>query len=387
MPTQHQPVEIRFAVAGRAGRVGAAHPVWTEALPLSIRRVPAGSAPTAALTHRAYFEAIQIYFQSEGARHLETALKAASPEANPCPVPERIDVVLEKHGEFYHPARIRVAGLEGAHDFVLNVAATPAGFECMDNEIELLDQVAPRLPEGALPRIYGAEYIEIPGGPCFGMFLADWFVNYHEFHLSIDPRDGAQKVIIWDNHREPSFLPRKFIKDVYYQAAYLLTRAYDPGTTRQIYPWHHASGDFVLRHGTDGLRLKLISVRQYAPTLEVEDGRRLDAETRMMAAMVFFSNLTLRNRIDRLDGTGEMAWAEDAAVGATVAGFKQAMNASSLAQLTPLLLSYDEDDWVALLQTVGVRYRLMPAEDTLLERHLGAHAACLRRAIRDEFPK
>ncbi|MBL0714238.1 MAG: hypothetical protein JJV98_11105 [Desulfosarcina sp.] len=378
-------MDIRFSIAGRAGRVDADHPIWTEVLSMPVRSVPADQGKAAAITHGEYFQAIQTYFQNEGGLHLRSALQGLDPEASSLPVPERIDVVLEKHGEFYHPARIRTTSPGRSRPFVLNVAATPTGFKWMDNEIEALRQVLPRLPEGSVPRVYGRGGAESANGVRFRMFLADWFEGFHEFHLAVDPRDGAQKIVVWDNRPTPFFLPANLTKDVYYQTAFLLARAYDPRTTRQIYPWHHASGDFVLRHLEEGLELKLISVRQYASTLAVEGGQAPDEESRQMAAMVFFANLTLRNRIDRFDGTGKMAWAGDAAVAPTVAGFRQALTDSQIDALRGLLANYDTDDWIALLTAVGAQYLLMPVEKALLARHTASHAVCLLEAIQREF--
>ncbi len=375
-------MDIRFAVAARADNLGATHSIWQEALPGG----PAGRSgercsPAGTVTYGDYFQAVETYFQNEGACHLKAALAGGIPE----PIPEKIDVIIEKHGEFYHPARIRIGGPDESHLFVLNVAVTPAGFECMHNEVDALRQVAVRLPERAVPRIYGVGHVERPNGLSFWMFLADWFENHHEFHLSVDPQDGRQKTVVWDTGRRPFLLARHASEPIYEQAAYLLTRAYDSETTRQIYPWHHASGDFVLHHGQDGIELKLITVRQYAPTLAAESGQPLDAESRLMAAVAFFANLTLRNRIDRLDGTGKMAWAGDEAVAATVAGFLRGADDSLLTMLTPLLPCYDTNGWTELLRAVAGKYRLMPSEDALLDRHIAAHAVCLQTAIQREF--
>lgn len=372
---------MRFAVAGRAQGIDAAHPVWKEALPAPVRRSAAASRPSRVVTHGEYFEAVRRYLQNEGAGHLDAALAAAAPTSPPV----AIDVILEKHGEFYHPARIRVATADQTYPLALNVAVTPAGIECMQNETDALRRVAPRLPEGVLPRVYGWSPVETPGG--FGIYLADWFADHHEFHLSIDPRDGVQKMIVWDTDRTPFFLDADLTAAVYRQTAYLLTRAYDPAATTQIYPWHHASGDFILRPQGAEVAVKLITVRQYASTLGAKDASELDAESRLMAAMVFFANLTLRNRLDRLDGTGDLAWADDMAVAATVAGFKRAMDEAEdpLLDLPPLLRSYTVEDWAALLGAVGAQYRLMSGEQALLDRHIPDHAASLRTAVLATF--
>lgn len=378
-------VKIQFAIADRPGCVDANHPLWSQALPMPARFRPAAFEQTVAVSHGAYFQAIQTYLEAEGRRQLQAALEIIAPEAFRPTALQNIDVILEKHGEFYHPARIQLPSVEGAPALVLNVAVTPPGIECLHSEVGALNQVAPRLPAGKLPRVFGVGQSETPDGEPVQMFLADWFEDHHEFHLSNDPQDGGQKMIVWDHRRGPYFLPSRLAADVYCQAAFLLSRAYDPRSTRQIYPWHHAAGDFVLRRDGDGLDLKLITVRQYAPTMAAESGQTLDDDARLMALMVFLANLSLRNRMDRLDGTGEMAWADDAAVIATVAGFKQALGPSISADLVDLLRSYTEDEWLPLLKAVGARYRLMPAEEDLLAHQIAAHAVCLQDAMRNAF--
>lgn len=377
-------MEIQFFIAGRQGQVDDQHPLWTVALPM--RRSPAGTDPDGTVvTHGAYFEAIQTYLQSEGGQHLCSALNERSPEALSLPALERIDVILEKHGEFYHPARIVTPSLKPSSPFVLNVAVTPTGIQWMVNETESLRKVAGRLPERTLPHVYGIGNVTNANNQNFRMFLADWFEDCDEFHLSIDPLDGEQKIIVWDNRKAPYFLPPEHVNDVYYQAAFLLSRAYDPQTTRQIYPWHHASGDFVIRHAKDGVALKLITVRQYGPTLATEDGHLPDDESRQMAAVVFFANLSIRNRIDRFDGTGELAWAGDEVVGPTVAGFKQGLDDTLVDSIGGMLTGFSDDDWLDLLTAVGAQYCLMPAEKDLLARYTASHAMVLREAVRKTF--
>jgi hypothetical protein len=168
--------------------------------------------------------------------------------------------------------------------------------------------------------------------------------------------------------------------DVYHQVAYLLTRAYDPDSTRQIYPWHHAAGDFVMRVSDASVALRLITVRQYAPTLDGGDGE-LDDEARLMALLVFFLNLTLRNRIDRLDGTGDMAWAGSGAVAATVRGAIEALPIAIKSKFTDFLISYDVSELMDVLQVVADRYTLMPMEKDLVRAHLASHGEQLVEAL------
>ena len=183
-------------------------------------------------------------------------------------------------------------------------------------------------------------------------------------------------MVLWDTRTAPYFLTEDQQAEVYRQTAYLLTRAYDPVSTAQIYPWHHASGDFVLRIDGDVPDLRLITVRQYAPTL-TGNPHELDDEARLMALLVFFLNLTLRNRIDRLEGTGALAWADPLAVPATLAGVDAALEEDMRDALNGLLGSYDLSEFVQVVHMVAERYRLMPREQDLLERHLVPHAELL----------
>jgi hypothetical protein len=112
-------------------------------------------------------------------------------------------------------------------------------------------------------------------------------------------------------------LPTAECESLYKQAAFILTYYYDPNRFREVFPWHHAAGDFVVSRLNGGLRVKLITVRQYAPRLIVEQDT---PENRLQALMLFIANLTVRMRLDRLDGVGEIAWADDHCVNATILG-------------------------------------------------------------------
>lgn len=212
------------------------------------------------------------------------------------------------------------------------------------------------------------------------MFLAEWFDGFHEFHLSIDPRHGGQGMVVWDTDAAPFFLTEHQQADVYRQVAFLLTRAYDPDTTHQIYPWHHASGDFILCIRGASVDLRLITVRQYAPTLSGEDGG-LDDDARLMALLVFFLNLTLRNRLDRLDGTGAPAWAGPLAVAASVEGFFEALPEDLAAAFMGLLDAYGRTELVDILSPVADQYGLMSMEQGLIQANLASHADQLFEAL------
>ncbi|MBW1896978.1 MAG: hypothetical protein JRI47_07955, partial [Deltaproteobacteria bacterium] len=152
------------------------------------------------------------------------------------------------------------------------------------------------------------------------MFLADWFRGYHEFHLSIDRKDQSQKLALWDTEKGPWHLSRKQSIEAYRQAAFILTLYYDVDTFEQIFPWHHAAGDFVVKTEQDALDVRLVTARQYAPMIDPNHDMPPTE-----ALLFFLLNLSLRMRMDRIDGTGPVAWAENMSVDATLKGFMEGL--------------------------------------------------------------
>jgi hypothetical protein len=363
-------IDFRYRITGYEDVIQSHHPLWQAPLPTLTRGTREAKIPD--ITHADYFRAVRSYLTGAGRPHIRQALAARRPQMEAPFEPDRMEIILEKHGEFYHPARIDVTIGGDVIPLVLNVAVTPAGGEWMASEMAALNRVADRLPPGRVPTVFGYAVISGATDVALPMFLADWFDGFHEFHLSIDSRSGGQGMVVWDTDATPFFLAAQQQAEVYRQAAFLLTRAYDPGTTEQIYPWHHASGDFVLRVRGASVDLRLITVRQYAPTLTGDD-EALDDDARLMALLVFFLNLTLRNRLDRLDGTGEPAWADPRAVAATVQGFIEALPAELAVGFKGLLRAYDTAELVDLLTPVADRYGLMPMEQPLIHANLARH--------------
>ena len=235
---------------------------------------------------------------------------------------EEILIYSEKHGSDYHPARIEVI-VDGVHSvFVMNVALTDRGRTWVRREFEVLQHLRSKYHYPFLPHTYfqGEAFCDTgPGGQgtdSFVMFLADWFQGYHEFHLSMDKEHGGQGLILWDTEKRYTWLSRSQVREVYLQAARILTLYYDLETFEQIFPWHHAAGDFVIKAQDESIDVRLITARQYAPMLEPSKGVSVHE-----ALFLFLLNLSLRMRLDRLDGVGPVAWADDDCVDATLEGF------------------------------------------------------------------
>jgi hypothetical protein len=226
---------------------------------------------------------------------------------------EEILIRSEKHGSDYHPARIEVMVGDVCAAFVMNVALTARGEARLCRELEVLEYLNRKNDFRFLPRSYFQGQTFPP--PMF-MFLADWFQGYHEFHLSIDKEDSSQGLFLWDTEKGHYRLSEPQVRQVYYQSARILTLYYDLETFEQIFPWHHAAGDFVVKAQGETIDVRLITARQYAPMLEPSEGLSVQE-----ALLLFLLNLALRIRLDRLDGVGSVAWADDDSVDATLEGF------------------------------------------------------------------
>lgn len=292
------------------------HPLWHRPLPdnrLSGEK-NVESIGTEAVTYGRYFSAVFHFCAAAG---WDRIVKAASRQLEQSFTEKDVgdlSIFLEKHGAFYHPARLQVAVRDRALHFVVNVAASSLGRHVLTREVKALVQLNDQRPFGWLPRVYGCASEELP------MFLGDWFDGFHEFHLTRRPDSDEHAIVIWDGADAPCLLSEKQEADLYRNAAMILTACYDPTTTCQIFPWHHAAGDFVVRVEGTGLAVKLITVRDYVPLIvspyEAENERSL-----LDALVVFFIHLSLRMRMDRLDGVKEVSWASDRCLAPMIDGF------------------------------------------------------------------
>ncbi|RLB81061.1 MAG: hypothetical protein DRH17_10365 [Deltaproteobacteria bacterium] len=290
--------------------------------PVRLTRCEAVPAHGPILSYGQYFQGITDVISRDDYRLLVNA--TARQLARDISVADIKEILIyaEKHGSDYHPARIEVMVGEVCAPFVMNVAVTERGKAWLCREFEVLQHLNRKHDFPFLPQTYfqGEASYNIGGGGetdiAMLMFLADWFQGYHEFHLSNNKEDGSLRLVLWDvekGHRR-LFLPQ--VRQIYSQAAMILTLYYDLETFEQIFPWHHAAGDFVVKAQEGSLDVRLVTARQYAPMLEPSEGEAVHE-----ALLFFLLNLSVRMRLDRLDGVGAVTWADDECVDATLEGF------------------------------------------------------------------
>ena len=345
------------------------------------------------VSHAAYFLAAQTFLEANSfeviiravSRQLDRDVKAADMD--------EIRICLEKHGEFYHPARIETVVYQKKLSFVLNVAISETGRRFIEKEFHLLNRLNTEQPRHYLPQAYGLGRTSGSNGQNFAMFLGQWFDGYHEFHISIDPVDKETKIRVWDDARGRFFLSAGQTKTLYAQASKILTVYYNLESFEQIFSWHHAAGDFVVKTENEELELKLVTVRQYAAIFENQKNTQTapgDPQRILQALLIVFLSLSIRMRLDRLDGIGEMVWSDSIAVEAILIGFLEALSMQPDVQSLPepplacfiaYLASCTAGDLIDL--TAAIANRLNPKMPglALVKKNIHPHVETLHGSI------
>jgi hypothetical protein len=296
---------------------------WIKGL-LPVEHPGSGPAFKGSWTYERYFQSIQTALAGDGYGPLLKATERQLSVTLGISDLQDIRIYAEKHGNWYHPAKIEVITPKGRACFAMNVALNQRGREVMIREVGVLEGLAEKYSYPWVPKVFfytaSDPSCALEGqGDAADMFLADWFEGFFEFHPSIDPIDGKRKLILWDGSPRPHYLSARQTEQVYRQISRILTLYYDPRTYEQIFPWHHGAGDFVIRLVEEQVDVRLVTVRQYGP---MADPAEMSPEEAML---FFFLNSSIRMRIDRLDGIEEMVWAEEACLDQTWAGFKEAL--------------------------------------------------------------
>jgi len=346
-----------------------------------------------ALSHGAYFRAARAFLEADSFEVMTRAVSGRLKRDIKAPDIKQICIYLEKHGEFYHPSRIDAVLDQQLLSFVLNVAFSAAGRRLIEKEYQLLHRLNNERPFHYLPQVYGFGRIAAPDGPGFAMFLGQWFEGYHEFHIAMDPVDQKLKIRVWDGARGNFFLSDSQTRTLYAQASGILTAYYDLESFEQIFSWHHAAGDFIVKTDNETLQMKLISVRRYERILENQNNNEtdhVDPQRLLHALLIFFINLSIHMRLDRLDGIGEMVWSDSVAVEAALTGFLEALLMkedipslpdSPLACFLAYLASCNRKDLMDLTKALFRRFNPQMPGLAVVRKNLEAHVETLYDAF------
>lgn len=377
-------LSFRYLIGDAAEPVEPGSPLWESPIPMDRHHFQHGGSEGdshTGVTHGDYFSAARRFFEEGHCSALFTGS---------CHNPIDIDICLMKHGECYHPAKVTVAGDGHRRTFVLNVAVSDPGRRIIETEIVALKRLDKTPGPSFIPRVYAQGSVSMDGGGAVRMFLGEWFEEYYEFHLSAR---NPGRLCVWGEQDLPFLLSPEQAVLLYHQASKILTRYFNPITTEHISRWHHAGGDFVVHNLKNEINVRLITVRQYSPLLQMDEGVNdptHQSEQALAALLLFLIGLSIRMRLDRLEGIGEMAWADDTAVVGTWSGFLEGLSGNCfptallpepIVQFEDHLSTYRPEDIVEIAQTMAAILPTGPEEKALIEKHLRHHVESLIETI------
>jgi len=337
---------IRYLVSSPHGDIPADESKWDLPLEGDELRTP----------YRIYFHTIRDFLSKDEFKPLLSSISQQRGKEIRLNEVDEIVIRTEKHGLLYHPASIELI-LKGDNlKLGLNVAITDTGRHWLKVEWDVLQKLHTKYDYPYLPKAHMfSDFYRM------SFLLEDWFEGYHEFHISKE-QDGTHRLKLWDfqdGYKYPS--PEQSF-DIYRQASKILTLYYDPDDFSEIFPWHHAAGDFVVKVMDETIDVRLTTARRYEPFIGFADQNTLNP---LLSLCYYLLNLTIRMRLDKLDGLGEIVWIEDRCVEATLRGFFDALtlkgdvtnSIGNTEGFLTLLLSFSVNDLKTLVNPLLEQYK------------------------------
>jgi hypothetical protein len=375
MSTVSPSVTFRFFLSSFSEPVEEQGDLWHCPFPLYRNPRNHGEDGPAGLTYGDYFKAVRLFLENREFEDVISAIFDSTHQSCRSRDIDAIDIFLVKHGQFYHPSRVEVQVMGQIFAFVVNVAVSFAGKSCIQREFDMLNRLSQTPSAAYLPRVYRYGELILPTGGEVKLFLGEWFDDFHEFHLSFDTKDQQYKIRVWDGPKEAGFLTPENNQALYREIAKILTICYNPKSLEQVFSWHHAAGDFIVSCSSASLRIKLITVRHYGALLETPDK---DEITLLEAMLFFLANLSIRTRLDRLDGVGEILWAGPPVVEGTIQGFLDGLAAKNPRwdmKFKEFFTSVSLLELTEICEAVVDSYHRLAPELPVVRKHLAAHAA------------
>jgi hypothetical protein len=384
----HEPV-FSFALSPEGPALTPKSDLWGASVPGSrhdVGRSQAAGAPDGSMTYGDYFTAARHFLSRDRCAHLcDAAGKMTGRPVTPEDL-RRVSVYLVKYGAFYHPAYVTAEVGESRFSFVLNVGVSSKGRRMIAREHQCLTHLHDRFGPSYWPRAFGfGAGLDADGRP-IPMFLGQWLEGYHEFHLSgVSPE--CRHVVVWDTARGHLRLSHDQVLSCLRRAASVLTHAYNPLTFDAIRRWHPAAGDFVVALKEDDISVRMVAVRDYAPMIA---NREPDVAAMLEGLLLFLMEISLKLRLDRLDGIGRVVCHGRRVVPAICDGFFQGVSAIAPAYGLPGDFDTTVREFIALhdaeqLRSVAVSIlrntSAAAGEQELLQRKMEGHLSAFLRAV------
>ena len=386
------PIDIPFVfgLSPHEPAISSSSPLWSQSLPLhrdAFSHAGGHDDKSPRLSFGDYFSAARSFLARNAAALLRDAVGRCTGQPAASEDLDQVAVFLVKHGAFYHPAYVEVSVHNQRLPFVLNVAASRQGEHYLHHEYQILARLNATLAEPFWPQVYGAGYGLCRNGRQLPMFLGQWLAGFYEFHLTTGTSGAPYQVVVWDTDRGHCMLTPSQVQEVARQTAFILAYAYHPLTFEAVLNWHHAAGDFVLKQAEEGPKVGLITVRRYAPMLAQSDP---DLAAVLDGALLHLVMISLRLRLDRLDGTGPMACFSNDVVPAICRGFLEGIAHGCDARGLPADLStaigrflrlHTEAELMPTARQVIASYPERSDERLLLQEICETHVSALAAAL------
>lgn len=343
------------------------------------------------LTYGQYLETIKAFLSGDSYQVLIDAVKKKTGKTITLQDIDSLAIRTEKHGAMYHIASIDVITANDLNKFVVTAALSETGKLYLENDFHWLNYLNNKFAFPYLPHVYhkGEMKYRTPQGANDTMLisLGEWLEGYHEFHLSLDSKDQSQKIVVWDYDNGYRYLSGRQSYKLYRLASRILTLYYDMDTFAQISLWHHAAGDFIVRIEGENIDLKLITVRRYEPMISLATNEESD---KFAALLHFFLHLSIRMRMDRLDGVGDVAWAGYFCPAATIQGFFEALEMKeeigslgsiNKGEFLSSLKRFTRDDWKDMAHATLQTCPQPEADLPVIVRNLDKHVEILHALI------
>ena len=348
-----------------------------------------------------YFLAACEFLSKDNFLILKTGLKSFSalkPKScepfEPCNIDQiiSINIFIDKHGAFYHPLKVEVTfKANQTRSFVLNGAVSQKGLALVKKEYNLLcrlnkDSINQADSRYYLPQVFGFDFIDTNRSKV-GFFLGQWFDNYKEFHIT--ENNDIRQISIWESDGRCEYIEVTDALDIYREIAGILTYYYNLETFDQILSWHHAAGDFIVNFKNNKIQVKLITIRAYSSLTHLAKGKKNLKTYVMPSLLFFFLDLTIRVRIDKLNGTGKTVLIDKYVLNAIIEGFLLALDEKSAiygygdlkASFIEFFLQFDFEQIVELMENLIDQCYSDPAETTLIIDNLNSHCRILYSII------
>jgi hypothetical protein len=365
-------------------------PLDRESEDLPLPRQTSHAGPT--ITYGRYLRTVAAYLSKSNYRAVRELLVRSDLSYPPLNSADSIELVSEKHGALYSVARLKIHFPSQIRSFAVNTAFSHEQQAFLQVECRLLRDLYRRYCLSHLPRalLFGSALLQTAGASFpVKLFVSDWFEDFHEFHLSrMFPENGQLGIRVWTRGENGPFLDAKQTGELYEQATGILTDYLDTESFRQIYPWHHAAGDFVVNLTGDLIRVRLITARSFRRILP----RGSDISDKVLGSLHFFLNTGIRMRLDRLDGTGTLAWADSACLPWIIRGFISSWNKKKretpdledARDLFALFLQFSQDEKLGFAEIAAANGQVEAGEADFLGPLLPAHVSDLSAAL-EEF--